>query len=218
VIERDDGLDDQRAALLAVALDHVPWDGWSDTVLDKAVRETGVQPSLEKLLFPKGAMDLVHFYSSVLDRQMLEELEATALEPMKIRARIMHAVRTRLELAGKHREAARRAAIVLALPQNLSLGAAVLYETVDAMWHGIGDTSTDFNFYTKRATLAGVYAATLLFWLGDDSGEYQETWGFLSRRIEDVMRFEKVKARARAFFKAAPSPAATLGSWRYPNR
>ncbi len=215
--QQDDGLDAQRRALLEAALDHVPWDGWTQSVLEKGAGEAGVRPGLEKLLFPKGAADLIHFYSSELDREMLEALGGADLESMKIRERIIFAVQTRLELAGREREASRRAATLLTLPQHLSLGLKVLYNTVDAIWRGIGDYSTDFNFYTKRATLAGVYSATLLFWLGDDSAETQETWGFLSRRIEGVMRFEKVKTRIRAFWQDAPSPLSTLSSLRYPD-
>ncbi len=216
--EQDDGLERQRTALLEKALEHVPWEGWTESVLEKAARQASVQPGLEKLLFPKGAADLIHFYSGELDRQMLEALGNADLDARSVRERISFAVRTRVELAGRNKEAARRAAAVLALPHYLTLGATVLYRTVDAIWFGIGDRSTDFNFYTKRATLAGVYSSTLLYWLGDDSEEATETWGFLARRIEDVMRIEKVKARVRSFMAAVPSPLSALGALRYPER
>ena len=97
---------------------------------------------------------------------------------------------------------ARRALALLALPLNAPLGLKLLYRTVDAMWYAAGDTSADFNFYTKRATLAGVYSSTLLFWLNDRSPGDEATWAFLGRRIDNVMSFEKLKgqftSRARA--------------------
>src|SRR5712671_1257964 len=72
-------------------------------------------------------------------------------------------------------------------------------KAVDAMWYAAGDTSTDFNFYTKRATLAGVYSSTLLYWLADRSPGSEATWGFLDRRIDDVMKIEKLKAQVKSW-------------------
>ena len=69
--------------------------------------------------------------------------------------------------------------------------------TADTIWTALGDTSRDLNWYTKRASLSAVYAATLLFWLGDDTPGQKATWDFLDRRIENVMAFEKTKARFR---------------------
>jgi ubiquinone biosynthesis protein COQ9 len=67
------------------------------------------------------------------------------------------------------------------------------------MWYAAGDKSTDFNFYTKRATLAGVYSATLLYWLNDRSAGSEATWAFLDRRIDNVMAFEKLKSQVRSW-------------------
>jgi ubiquinone biosynthesis protein COQ9 len=92
------------------------------------------------------------------------------------------------------REAVRRAGTLFALPMHAADGARALWGTADAIWRALGDTSADLNWYTKRATLSGVYAATVLYWLGDDSPGHQATWEFLDRRIEDVMQVEKLKA------------------------
>src|SRR5205814_99691 len=100
---------------------------------------------------------------------------------------------------------ARRAAAFLTLPPHASTGVKLLYRTVDAIWRGIGDTSTDFNFYTKRAILAGVYSTTLLRWFSDASADEKDTNEFLRRRIDDVMRFEKFKAHIRERTSALPS-------------
>jgi ubiquinone biosynthesis protein COQ9 len=104
-----------------------------------------------------------------------------------------------------HKEAARRAAAFLTLPPHATMGLKLLYRTVDAIWRAIGDTSTDYNFYTKRAILGAVYSATLLRWFSDSSANERETEDFLRRRIDDVMRFEKFKAHARERASALPS-------------
>ena len=126
-------------------------------------------------------------------------MEKDGVAGLKMRERIKGAVRIRLERHAGEREAVRRALALLSLPFNAGLALKLLYKTVDAMWYAAGDTSTDFNFYTKRATLAGVYSSTLLYWLNDRSPGSEATWGFLDRRIDDVMKIEKLKAQVRSW-------------------
>lgn len=195
-----------REKILLATLVHVPFDGWSPKALEAGLADAGVDGPLARLAFQGGLAELAEYYSRYADERMLAALDDHALAAMKIRERIRHVVRLRLEQAAGEREAVRAVMNWLALPGNQGLGARCLYRTVDAMWHGIGDTSTDFNFYTKRATLAAVVAATVLYWLNDDSEGYAATWGFLERRLDDVMAVEKAKARARDAFSKLPDP------------
>ena len=137
---------------------------------------------------------------------------------MKVRQRITFAVRKRIEIIAEHKEAARKAAAILALPQNALDGATCVYRTVDAIWRAVNDTSTDFNFYTKRALLAGVVTTTMLHWFADNSEGAEDTWKFLDRRISDVMQIEKVKAQVTKFAESLPNPLTILGALRYPRR
>jgi ubiquinone biosynthesis protein COQ9 len=179
--------------LLDAALPHVAFDGWSDATLRAAARDAGVAWGLAKALFPRGAVDLALAFHRRGDRRMAEALMAEDLAQMRFRDRVVRAVRLRLELI-EDREAVRRGTTLFALPHHAADGAKAVWGTADAIWTALGDTSEDINWYTKRATLSGVYAATVLFWLGDDSPDHQATWDFLDRRIENVMQFEKVKA------------------------
>jgi ubiquinone biosynthesis protein COQ9 len=192
-----------KAAVVAVALPQVPFDGFTDKVLAEAATEAGLDKIAVARLFPEGPLSLVEAFSDGIDAEMEKRL--AKLGPMKIRERIRTAVITRLGLLAPHKEAARRAAAFLTLPPHAAMGAKLLYRTVDTIWRAIGDTSTDFNFYTKRAILAAVYSATLLRWFTDDSEGETTTQEFLDRRIENVMRFEKLKAELRERAKGLPS-------------
>jgi ubiquinone biosynthesis protein COQ9 len=147
---------------------------------------------------------------------MVARLMAADLSSMRFRDRIAAAVRLRLQEAD--RDVVRRGAALFALPQNMGLGTELTWGTADAMWRTLGDTSTDVNWYSKRAILAAVYSATVLYWLGDDSDGQEATWAFLDRRIEGVMRFEKAKAdlRASPWGKFLAGPLRILGSVRAP--
>jgi len=177
-----------RRRLLDATLNHVPFDGWTLTALQRAAADLDMDAATAVNAFPGGAAELIAFHSEEADRRMLDELQPLDLPAMRVRDRIAAAVRLRLEQNAEHREAIRRALAFLALPQNGPLGLKCLYRTVDAMWYAAGDTSTDYNFYTKRLLLSGVYSSTLLFWLNDESEGSAETWAFLSRRIDEVLK------------------------------
>lgn len=187
---------DLKTQLLEAVLLHVPFDGWSDTSFAAAVRELNIDMALARSLCPRGAVDLAVVYHRNGDAAMLEKLADCDLSEMRFRDRIAAGVRFRLE-AVSDKEAVRRGSILFALPQHAVEGAKLVWETVDHIWTALGDSSDDVNWYSKRITLSGVYGATVLFWLGDDSLDHVDSWAFLDRRIEDVMQFEKLKAKLR---------------------
>jgi ubiquinone biosynthesis protein COQ9 len=180
--------------LLDAALPHVPFEGWSEVTFRAAVNDSGVTPAEARTAFPRGALDLAVEFHHRGDEEMRRRLAEADLSEMRFRDRIAHAVRTRLEVAAPHREAVRRGMALFSLPMHAGDGTRALWATSDAIWDALGDRSDDVNWYTKRMTLAGVYSSTVLYWLGDESEGFRETWSFLDRRIEDVMRLEKVKA------------------------
>ncbi len=212
-----DPLEEARARILGAALPDVAFDGWTGAVLLRAARSAGIDHGIARLAFPNGARDLAEYFLADGDRRMISALEAVDLSILKIREKITLAVRTRVEVDGKNREALRRASVSLLLPPASLSGVKALYNSVDAIWVAIGDTSTDYNYYTKRATLAGVFTATLAFWFADESEEAVDTWAFLDRRIADVMQIEKVKARAAKVIDQLPDPLGLLARLRYPS-
>jgi ubiquinone biosynthesis protein COQ9 len=200
---RNDG--DQIAGVIAAALPHAAFDGFTDRVLEDAGKAAGLAPADMVRLFPEGPLSLVAAWSQAIDAEMQERLTAMDLPAMKIRARITEAVKTRLSILKRNKEAARRAAALLSLPMHAGLAAKLVYATVDAMWRVAGDVSTDFNFYTKRGILAGVYGSTLVRWFADASEDEADTNAFLAARIENVMQFEKFKAKAKEALSNFPA-------------
>lgn len=204
------------AALLADALlAHVPFDGWSPAARDRAAADVGVTPGRAALALPT-ATAMIEAWFGNLDAQFLAQVEVFPVDQLKVRQRIAILIRRRLDAKAPHREALRRALGVLGLPGNAGLAARILWRSADIIWRAAGDAATDFNHYSKRATLSGVYAATLLVWLGDSSEGHRDSWAFLDRRIADVMRIEKLKGRVRSLKARLPRPLTALGRLRYP--
>lgn len=184
-----------KRAVIHAALPHVVFDGWTDRTLARAVEDAGVDPGLSRLAFPRGGVDLALGYHYQLDADLGEDLAGADLAGLRFRDRIAHAIMRRLEMAD--REAVRRGAALFALPLYAADGARAVWHTADTIWTALGDTSRDYNWYTKRTTLSAVYSSCALFWLGDTSVGTSATRDFVNRRIDDVMRFEDVKARIR---------------------
>lgn len=183
-------------ALLDAALPHVVFDGWSEASFKAAARDADMTEAEARAVAPRGAIDLAVAYHRRGDRAMLTKLAETDLSGMRYSDRVATALRFRLE-AMTDREAVRRASTLFSLPNHAAEGGKLVWETADHIWTALGDESRDGNWYSKRAILSGVWASTVLYWLGDDSAGYADTHAFIERRIEDVMRFEKLKGQLR---------------------
>ncbi|MFV3074718.1 COQ9 family protein [Niveispirillum fermenti] len=181
----------RRDGILLAMLPDVAFDGWNRTVMRRGAESAGFHPQEADAAFPGGPVEAACWLSDWADRQMHAALARTDLTALKLRERVALAVRSRLEALAPYREAVRRSSSLLAMPLNAARGPQLLYATVDAVWRGIGDASTDYNFYTKRLLLSGVVAATTLYWLDDQSEGMADTWSFLDRRISDVLALGK---------------------------
>ena len=184
-----------RDHILSAALTHIPFDGWTERALAAGAVDAGLSAADARRAFADGAVDAIAHFSNMADRRMIVDLEHRNLDNMSVHQRAGLAIRLRLEAFAAHRDAIRRSLAFLAMPGRQIFAMRLNYRTVDAIWYAIGDRSTDFNFYTKRALLGSVYAATVLYWLGDESDGATKTWEFLDRRLADVV--ETIKARRR---------------------
>ena len=185
----------QRDEIMLAALTHVPFDGWTRRTLEAGAADAGQPPAMALRAFPGGVPDLVDHLSDWADRRMLEALGKLDLDSMRVRDRVTAGVRARLEGLEAYREALRRLLSYLAMPQNAPLAVRLTWRTVDAIWYAAGDEAADFNYYTKRGLLASVYTTTVLYWLADTSEGAADTWAFLDRRIEGVMKVPAYTSR-----------------------
>jgi ubiquinone biosynthesis protein COQ9 len=216
-VEGPSPLEKLRRQLALAVGENAVFDGWTRAAVDSAAGQLGIDPVQARLAMPKTQAGMIEVYIQEVDRALEAYFTPERLAALKIRDKIRALVWRRLEVMGPAREAVRRALAILAMPQNLPLALRISWHTADAMWRIAGDTSTDFNHYTKRMTLGAVYGSTLLVWLDDQSEGWADSAAFLDRRIDDVMRFEKFKADWRGSSDHL-SLSRFLGRLRYPPR
>jgi ubiquinone biosynthesis protein COQ9 len=212
----DPTLDEVRAHLAPELAANAAFDGWTMQALDATAEAKGIDPDIARISFPGGAVEMIDAWFDSVDRRMAEALPPETLAVMKIREKITALVEARLAILAPDREALRRALAILAMPQNVVRAAKLGWRAADLMWRLAGDTATDYNHYTKRTILGGVYGATITVFLDDESEGYAETRAFLARRIEGIMRFEKTKAQILARGQHRPSLSRFIGRLRYP--
>ena len=195
-----------RDRLLDAMLEIAPEAGWTDAGLGRAAAKAGLTDGQVQLATPNGVSDLL----DLLGKRAAQAAEMRLAQPdtsgMKVREKVATAVRAWLAFLQPHRAAVKRAA---ASPANLLTGPKGLWTAADAIWAGLGDKSTDYNWYTKRMILSGVIGSTLVAWLGTD--DPAEIDAFLDRRIENVMQFEKFKGEVRDAVSKMPNPFDLMG-------
>lgn len=211
-----------RLHLAPLIADAAIFDGWSEEALAMAADQAGVDRDVARLAF-KGKsglsqMAMIEAWIATIDREMAERMTPEKLGAMKVRERIRSLVQFRLDAVRGQEEALRRATAIMAMPQNAAASLKTGWSSADLMWRLAGDTATDWNHYTKRTILAGIYGATLAVFVSDESEDKQETRAFLDRRIDGVMKFEKAKAQYLGRERESFSMMRFLGRLRYPVR
>ncbi|MEG8053288.1 COQ9 family protein [Sphingomonas aerolata] len=209
-------LDEIRSLLAPGIAANAAFDGWSDAARDMAADAARIDRDVAALAFEEGPVDMIDAWFADIDVAMLESLPLERLSAMKIRARIAALIEARLQATAADRESLRRALAILALPQNLTKAGRLGWRTVDTIWRAAGDVATDYNHYTKRTILLGVYAATVTVFLDDESEGFAETRAFLSRRIDGIMRFETAKSGFLKRTEHGFSLSRFVGRLRYP--
>ncbi len=186
-----DPMRETKDALIAGVLPEIPFSGWTMAALVQAAKAAGMDASMAERAFPGGVVDAVLHFIDLADRRLAEDATLDGLEGLRLTGRIRWLIRRRLEAWTEHREAVRRAAVILSLPGNLAKATRATWESADQMWHLAGDQSVDFSYYTKRLSLSATYWATLLCWMSDESEGAAETWAFLDRRLAELSQLPK---------------------------
>lgn len=180
---------------LLTALPDVPFDGWTDALMERTGKKLKISEKKCHQLFPNGAEDLAIFFSEWATEETLKKLKKMKLSSLRMRDRITAGVRLRLEILSPYKLAVSSAMAFLSLPPRSFSLPKLVWHTADKLWWMAGDTSTDYNHYTKRLLLSGVLTSTMLYWLNDTSPENKQTWTFLDRRIENVLQIGQKLSR-----------------------
>jgi ubiquinone biosynthesis protein COQ9 len=182
-----------KQSILIEAKKSIPFVGFKPQLLKELALSAGHPYALVREIFPDGNRDLIKLYLDSIDSEMIAAISNDEFKRLKTSERLAKAIEVRLNIYDKL--FVKKLVAYLGIPSNFLFKMEVLWRTSDLLWKHAGfDQSTDFNYYTKRATLATIYAATLIFWLSDDSLNAVDSIEFLKRSFQrnyDLVNFFK---------------------------
>ena len=191
-MERSEARDRAVRAMLPIAAE----DGWNWSTLRAGLAAASEAPELAESHFPDGPAGAAAAWADLADREMEAAAAAGDMAGLRTPGRVRRAVELRLAAAAPHKRALRRAVSLLALPWNAGLALETTARTANAIWYAAGDSSADFSWYTRRASLGAIYAATLAYWLRDDDPDTTDAMAFFDRRLADLARLQRRRRRA----------------------
>ncbi|MFT8736483.1 MAG: COQ9 family protein [Zymomonas mobilis] len=210
---------DQIRQILAPSLpEHVAFDGWSDQALALAAYQHKIPIERARLAFHDGRIQMIDGWFAAVDKALSEKAASLSLDDMKVRDKIQTLVMARFEIMQPYREALRRALSILMTPSHIAHSSQLSWHTADLIWKLAGDKSTNFSYYTRRLSLDAIFMATLYVYLDDKDAELSNTRQFLARRIQNLMRFHKVKSWFSRPEESKFSFSRLLGRLRYPDK
>lgn len=204
-----------RTRILEAFPTHAARLGWTDAAFKAACADVQLSAGEAALACPRGAVDLFDAFADRADQAMIDALDGLDIQSMRYSQRVKAAVQVRLEAQAPYKQAARAMTRALARPTRAPEAARLVWRTADRIWRYLGDTSTDENFYSKRAILSGVLASTYARWFSDTSDDHADTWAFLDARIGNVMQFEKFKAQLKPISETVQSAIGAAARFRY---
>ncbi len=182
---------DQKEQIFKKFFEIVIFEGWSEETLKTAAKEAGFDPILGLHYFPNGPTDIMDTLAIKMDEELARTTSPKEIAKMRVHEKISHLTKKRLLLYTPYRDALESYGVHLVFPRNAATSLKAIARTVDLIWFMVGDTSTDHNYYSKRGLLGVVYVSTALYWMNDKSESFGESWSFLDRRIENVLKFGK---------------------------
>ncbi|CAM6127014.1 unnamed protein product [Calypogeia fissa] len=195
--EKEEEVVDEKTQTLRAALSHVPKLGWTEAAIIAGTRDVGLSPAFAGA-FPSKEAALVEFFMDECTQALVEELESREEELSKLVMpdRIATIVWVRLQMQVPYMQKWAQALSIQANPVNLPTTIKQRALLMDEIWHAAGDRSTDVDWYTKRAILAGIYSTTELYMLTDISPGFKDTQEFLEKRITDALDCRKTAQEA----------------------
>ena len=195
----------KRQVVLRFAKEFISEKGLTKNCLENISKKYGLNTDETDLLFPQGNIDLIKFALEQLNNDLEVYCRQIDLIRLPIHKRIRKVLLSKISLMNKDKPFYRTIFLNLLIPKkNFSLSSQ-LYNSVDQLWFIAGDSSTDFNFYTKRLILSGIYSRVMLFFF--NSNNQEELENILDESLKRVSKIPEIKSKLKIFKEYLPKIA-----------
>ena len=195
----------KRQVVLRFAKEFVSEKGLTKNCLENISKKYGLNTDETDLLFPQGNIDLIKFALEQLNNDLEVYCRQIDLIRLPIHKRIREVLLSKISLMNKDKPFYRSIFLNLLIPKKKFSLSSQLYNSVDQLWFIAGDSSTDFNFYTKRLILSGIYSRVMLFFFNNNNQEELEN--ILDESLKRVSRIPEIKSKLKIFKDFLPKIA-----------
>ncbi|PGH30442.1 rpsU-divergently transcribed protein [[Emmonsia] crescens] len=185
----------EQSAILSAAVNHIPEHGFTTHSLTLGARDAGyLDVSLQ--LFPDGGeIELISYWlgsrrgmlrRKVESGEMFGKSEAGEAGGLRVEEKVVVLILERLKMNEEIIEHWQDALATMSLPFNIAPSISELYALSSDILHLANDHSVDSSWYTKRLSVATVYASADVFMTEDTSPGFTATKEFVERQLSDV--------------------------------
>ena len=198
----------KRLKILNFAKIFVSKNGFTQNSLANISKKYGLDINETELLFPEGNNDLIKFALEQLNSELEEYCRKIDLIRLPTHKRIKKVLLSKVALMNKNKLFYRSIFLNLLIPKKKFSLSSQLYNSVDQIWFIAGDSSTDFNFYTKRLILSIIYSRVMLFFFNNNNQEELEN--ILDESLQRVSKIPEIKSKLKIFREYFPKVAKFL--------
>ena len=196
-------LDKRRIEIINLSKDLIIKHGWNDLLFKKIHENKIVNIKELDVLFLNGYREMIRFFFDNLNKKLEDKNKNQNFLREPVHKRIRKILISKLEIINKDKPFFKRTFNYLLIPGNYRLLTKLLYKSVDTMWYISKDSSTDFNFYTKRMILVGIYIPVVIHLLNKDN--MLETERKLDNLLFKVSKIPKIKNKFKLLRINIPS-------------
>ena len=187
----------KRLKILKFAKIVVAKDGLTSNTFKNISKKYNLNIDEINLLFPGGKNEFLHFVLEQLNIDLENYCKKLDLIRLPVHKRIRKILLSKIYIMDKEKKFYKKIFLSLLIPKkNFSLPIK-LYKSVDQIWFIAGDTSVDFNFYTKRLILAGIYSRVIFFFFNNNNQTLLED--HLDSSLKRVSKIPELKTKFNIF-------------------
>ena len=187
----------KRLKILKFAKIVVAKDGLTSNTFKNISKKYDLNIDEMNLLFPGGKNDFLQFVLEQLNIDLENYCKKLDLIRLPVHKRIRKILLSKIYIMDKEKKFYKKIFLSLLIPKkNFSLPIK-LYKSVDQIWFIAGDTSVDFNFYTKRLILAGIYSRVIFFFFNNNNQILLED--LLDSSLKRVSKIPELKTKFNIF-------------------
>ena len=183
-------LEAKRQIFLQKVCDLAEISNWQESILEQVCIEMQLTADYYKIWFPRGVIDILNKLEQDYDVQMLQVLDSYA-QPAGITDKVGLALQVRICQVSPSKLLAQSMSRYYLRPRAVAEGLEFAWRSVDLIWQYAGDDSLDYNYYTKRALLHGIYVASQLCYNRDNSTESNQTRRFIQSSLRQIVQVSK---------------------------